>query len=338
MNRNEILSLIEVLLSVLSLWIALLLEKGVWCLLAFCSFIVLLVASMGVFKVKDKKANRVEAIMRVVAISCVVLMVIYAIYHESIYDHQNRWYYTLYLVGLAVLLLYLFFSYFTPKGWFHRRLRWMEGKVLLIKKSDNVLYAVSTDKTTIYFYPLSEQFVVISRKMFTNPLRQEKECEERRYKIRARMELARLPVEVKEISDESPFYFKTIVRIWKADATKAILRRIIDVLSEMSEDDHHLYFSIHNDKELWYIHSFRFEVVQAKTYIMRDDGAHIHNDETDNHSLKHQPEELLSQIMNVTSLDELEGFSVITYEEFEHATHIASFHSQNTSNFAAIKE
>ena len=327
MNRNEILSLIEVLLSVLSLWIALLLEKGVWCLLAFCSFIVLLVASTGVFKVKDKKANRVEAIIRVVAISCVVLIFIYAIYHESIYDHQNRWFYTLYLVGLVVLLLYLFFSYFSPKGWFHRRLRWMEGKVLLIKKSDNVLFAVSTDKTTVYFFPLSEQFIVISRKLFTNPLQQEKECEERRYKIRARMELARLPVEVKEISEESPFYFKTIVRIWKADATKAILRRIIDVLSEMSEDDHHLYFSIHIDEELWYVHSFRFEVVQAKANVIGDDGAHIHYDESDPQTFKHQPEELLFNVMNVTSLDELEGFSLITPEEFEHATHVASFHS-----------
>ncbi len=323
MPKKEILSLIEALLSIFSLWMAILLEKGVWSSMAFISFIVLLLASTGFFKGISKKANRVEAIMRRVVFSGAVLITIYGLYRESIRDHENRWFILFYLVGLLVVFIHLIFSYFSPKGWFHRRLQWMEGKVLIIQKSGNVLYAVSADHTTVYFFPLSEQLVSIGRKLFTNPLRHEKECKERRYQIRTRLKQAKLPVEVEEITDVSLFYFETIVRIRKEDATKVFLRRIIDVLSEMSDNDCHVYFSYRIDEELWYIHSFRFEVVQSKVYIMSSDGIYHDNQEKENHA-KHQAKELLYKVMNVKasiasvlSLDELKGFSIITSEEFE---------------------
>lgn len=325
MTKKEILSLIEALLSIFSLWMTVLLGKSEWWGLTFISFIVLLLASTGIFKGIGKKANRVEAIMRWVAFSGAVLITIYGLYRESIRDHENRWFILFYLVGLLAVFIHLLFSYFSPKGWFHRRLQWMEGKALLIQKSGNVLYAMSASHTTVYFYPLSEQLVGIGRKMFTNPLRHEKECEERRYQIRTRLKQAKLPVDVEEITDVSLFYFETIVRIRKEDATKVILRRIIDILSEMSDDDCHVYFSYRIDEELWYIHSFRFEVVQSNVYIMSSDGTYHDNQEKENHA-KHQPEELLYKVMNVKasvdsvlSLDELEGFSIITSEEFEQA-------------------
>ena len=55
MPKKEILSLIEALLSIFSLWMAILLEKGVWSSMAFISFIVLLLASTGIFKGISKK-------------------------------------------------------------------------------------------------------------------------------------------------------------------------------------------------------------------------------------------------------------------------------------------
>ena len=133
------------------------------------------------------------------------------------------------------------------------------------------------------------------------------------------MKWARLPVDV-FVDNESPFYFKVVVRMWKPDATKATLHRVMDALSELSDEDTHLYFSIRVDEEVWYIHSFRYEVVQAKAYMVSDEGALVPHEETDTQALKHQPQQLLYLVLNVKSLDELKGFSILTPEEFERRT------------------
>ena len=210
MKKEEIKSLIIAALSVLSLLIGLHLDKGVWRTFAILSFMVLLPLSLGAFNGKKKKANRVETVLRIVVAIICLLAFFFGFLYKGLTDSKDGWKYLLVIGFYCLVLVYGVVFYFTPKGWFHRKLRCLEGKTLIIHKlkTKKVMYAVPDDGITIYYYDPSEQFFYIQRQLFTNPLRYEKEFEERKYQFRSRLQLTGLPLGVKEDQLDNPFFLR----------------------------------------------------------------------------------------------------------------------------------
>ena len=321
MKKEEIKSLIIAALSVLSLFIGLHLDKGVWRTFAILSFMVLLSLSLGAFNGKKKRANRVETVLRIIVAIICLSAFFFGFLYKGLTDSKDGWKYLLVIGFYCLVLVYGVVFYFTPKGWFHRKLRCLEGKTLIIHKlkTKKVMYAVPDDGITIYYYDPSEQFFYIQRQLFTNPLRYEKEFEERKYQFRSRLQLTGLPLGVKEDHFDNPFFFQVDVRIHKSHASETLLKQVKDVLSDISNDDHHLYFTMRVDDEMWHIHSFRYSVVESIHCFMSCEHVGDGIVAEENHTPKNHPEEILYKVLSAKSLDEIEGFSLITTEDFERA-------------------
>lgn len=74
--------------------------------------------------------------------------------------------------------------------------------------------------------------------MHTNPLRYQKEYEERKYQFRVRLEQLRIPMDTYMSDIKSDYSYGTFVRLIKKDASPENIKLVRDTLIDLAKDDY----------------------------------------------------------------------------------------------------
>lgn len=322
MKKEEIISLSFALGFVVSITIALLLDYGVWRKALVILAVILLILSMGPFKVEGQKHNRVEKFVIIFVFSALAGMIAFSLLYTGITDfNSDGWIFLTFFVVFGTAVGYFAYYCLRGKGWLNFRINWLgvlatpptrEGK-----GKTKAFKVVSFDKnTTCVYYPRLKLLHII-RRLYTDPMRQKEELQERLNKLEGLMKLNKLVLDLKTNAEASPLFFDLEFVIPKRLATEENIKQIKGLMEAMSADDEPLYLRVHIDNEIWYLHIFQNKMVKAMVYLIDDNDSEDDQDSDEEAVAKHRPDEILDKLFTGNNFDDIREMFEISQEEFE---------------------
>ena len=326
MKKVEIISLLLVVAAIAGLLIAYFVENG---LLTPWLFLLSLLSLIGAIdptfskqnRLRPQKNNRVGRAVTWLFIGMLGVGYVALLIAPFIPWLNVGIFYSLFIYGLSLVLLICWFQDFYPRRWMSRRLRWLEGKErLAISQTgagkEKILFTWDKDGITYTYLP-SVHLFFISREMFMNPARYEKEYDERKYQLQVRTEQTRIS-HAWSISDcESSLSFKVTIRMKKQDATKDNVCRLRDVVVDLAKDDfnQHLFSRLMLDDEMAFMETFHYQIIRM-VLISADGNVECFNMREE----PYQQSKHLSRIISMLRkerLDKLQPEDLIEKDEFE---------------------
>lgn len=322
MKKEETISLSLALGFVVSITIALLLDYGGLRNAMVILSVILLLLSMGPFKVKGQNHNRMEKLVIRVFFSAFAGMIAFTCLYLGITEfHNDGWIPLTFFSVIGAAVGYFVYFCFQGKGWFNRRTNWMgvisppstrEGKGEM-----KAFKIISLDKnTTCVYYPRLKRIHII-RRLYTDPMRHKDEFQERVNKLDGLIKQTGLMLDLKANAEVSPFFFDIEFVISKRLATEENIKLIKGLMDTMSADDHPLYLRVHIDNEIWFLHMFRNKMAKAKVYLFDDSDFESSQDSDEKVVAKHRPAEILDIILSGNNLDDIRELFEISQEEFQ---------------------
>ena len=99
---------------------------------------------------------------------------------------------------------------------------------------------VYDEENDIHFrYDAKNKKFIICRVMHTNPLRYQKEYEERKYQFRVRLEQLRIPLDGYMSDIKGDYSYGTFVRLTKKGASPENIKLVRDTLIDLAKDDYY---------------------------------------------------------------------------------------------------
>lgn len=322
MKKEEIISLSMALGFVVSITVALLLDYGVWRKALVILAGILLILSMGPFKAEGQKHNRVEKFVIIFVFSALAGMIAFSLLYTGITDfHSDGWIFLTFFVVFGTAVGYFAYYCLRGKGWLNFRINWLgvlatpptrEGK-----GKTKAFKVVSFDKnTTCVYYPRLKLLHII-RRLYTDPMRQKEELQERLNKLEGLMKLNKLVLDLKTNAEASPLFFDLEFVIPQRLATEENIKQIKGLMEAMSADDKPLYLRVHIDNEIWYLHIFQNKMVKAMVYLIDDNDSEDDQDSDEEAVAKHRPDEILDKLFTGNNFDDIREMFEISQEEFE---------------------
>lgn len=328
MKKSEIISLLLVAAAIGALLIAYFVRNDLLKPWIFLLSVALLIASLNPTSSKSKSVltpggNRVARVVAYFFIGMMGLGFVGLLLAPFIPSADIGVFGTIIIYGLFLVQLVSWFSYFYPRRWMARRLRWMVGEAQMpISQTGTgkgkILYTKEDNDGVSYSYIPSESHFFITRVMYLNPARYEKEYEERKYQLQVRMQQTQISL-AWGISDcVSCLSFEVSIRLDKQDAKKDNVCRIREVIVDLAKEDfnQHLFTRLILDDETVHLETFHYQII--KMVIASADGDVERYDVSE---FPYQRSEHFSEIVSKLSednrLDKLQSGELITEDEFE---------------------
>lgn len=322
MNKTEIISLLLLVASIIGFVITFQLEVGdKRSLLSIVSFGLLMISMDPTFSsirhYSETKRNNVGRAIRYIIFGAgIISMFVVPIIIGGKYILVN--------VFLSIVLLLGILSYFSPRGWLLRRLKWLtnNNKSISIKKiwkgKTKILYADDDENGMSYAYCPAEHCLYVYKKIFLNPFRFEKEYEERVFQIQACLKQTNIPLDLFFSECDNCMCFRMSIGLQKQHATKKNVCSIHKVMREFAKNDFNknLFTQfVFNDDSL-YLETFHFQLIRAALVSANGEIEHYYPEE-ELGNLSHRFVEILEEIQKKKLLEKIQRENLKEQAEFE---------------------
>ena len=272
MKKNEIISLCLVIAAIVAIAISFRLENRNLKPFVFLVALMLLIKA-GTPPLRKSSAcdekNRVRQVVSWLFIGILGLSGVAILFSPFIPGVDRHTSVPLSIFFWAVLLFVTWSYFFSARAWFLRRLQWLTGgKDIMIEDKgrwrSRILFTGKDKDGICYYYSPSDHQFFINRIMYLDPLRYEKEYEERKYQLKVRMQQTGV-ADAWGISDcESSLSFKASVRLYKRNATKKNVCQLRDVMVDLAKDDfnRHLFTRFNLGDETVYLETLHYKCIR----------------------------------------------------------------------------
>ena len=272
---------------------------------------------------QPKEQNRVgRAIGYVIAAAAVIILLIGLSIAPFISEVDGGTYIFIVIFFSFVLMIGVW-SYFSPRGWLSRRLRWLtdKGEMPIYKEGKGrakEFYNDDNEDGIAYCYRPAERLFYVERTMFLNPARFEKEYAERRYQFQTRLEQTHLPLELGISKCKSCMNFRTSVAIFKQYATKENVCRIRDVIKDLSKEDYNcpLFSKFTFGNNTMYLETVHYKVLRIML-VVSDVLVECYSPQKATVKPSEQLAGIFEHIREDGLMDELQPNDLVEAEEFE---------------------
>lgn len=143
----------------------------------------------------------------------------------------------------SLLLLFILWKSM-DNFWINRRLPVMcpnnyKTVKVVVDNYDQTGDVYDEEKDIHYRYDAKNKKFIICRVMHTNPLRYQKEYEERKYQFRVRLEQLRIPMDAYMSDIKSDYSYGTFVRLTKKAASPENIKLVRQTLIDLTKDDYY---------------------------------------------------------------------------------------------------
>jgi len=236
-------------------------------------------------------------------------------------------YYVILIIFIVVILI-AFGShisqhgYFSSRSWLSHRLKWLTGNENMLilkagKKKEKEFFTEEHD-SMVYSYRPSEKRFYITRTMYLNPLRYEKEYKARKSQIELRLEQTPIRFDWNISDCDSILSFTVTVKLKKGDATKENVCCLRDALKDLAKDDfeEHLFSKLMFDEGTVYLEFHHYNLIRM---VLDDTNGHIErysplgaSEEPSEHL-----DEIIREIYEDNRMERLQPDDLIEADEFE---------------------
>lgn len=322
MKKTEIISLLLIVAAVAGFVFAFQMEMGrLRELLGLLSMGLVIIAMDPTvhWRKKSSESNEINRVGRAItyALVCIVLVIL------LIAIEVKGWSFVFFTVIFSVGLIVSVWSYYSPRGWLSRRLRWLtdKGEVPIYKEGKGrakEFYNDDNEDGIAYCYRPAERLFYVERTMFLNPARFEKEYAERRYQFQTRLEQTHLPLELGISKCKSCMNFRTSVAIFKRYATKENVCRIRDVIKDLSKEDYNcpLFSKFTFGNNTMYLETVHYKVLRIML-VVSDVLVERYSPQKATVKPSEQLSGIFEHIREDGLMDELQPNDLVEAEEFE---------------------
>jgi len=229
------------------------------------------------------------------------------------------------LVGLGIWMLWLLFVLWKSMDniWIYRRLPMMSPRhYKTVKVEINSINQTGdvydVDSGISYRYDAKEKRFYMSRTMYSDPRRHPKEYEERKYQFETRIQLLRIPIEGWISPPVSTMSFGISVRLMKRYAKRENIRRIREVIIDLSKEDYNsrLFSKFTFGENTLYLDTYHYKIVRA-VLVGADSFVEFYNPHTSSAKPSDRLAGIFEHICKDGSMDKLQPEDMITEEAFD---------------------
>lgn len=143
----------------------------------------------------------------------------------------------------SLLLLFILWKSM-DNFWINRRLHAMcpnnyKTVKVVVDNYDQTGDVYDEENDIHYRYDAKNKRFIICRVMHTNPLRYQKEYEERKYQFRVRLEQLRIPLDAYMSDIKGDYSYGTFARLTKKNASPENIKLVRDTLIDLAKDDYY---------------------------------------------------------------------------------------------------
>ena len=348
MKKPEIISLLLFFAAISTMIACILIGKGNLRKWLIVLFIILLFLSMKPSITSWKKTtkadiekNRVARIIGYTFIVIALLIFLALLILTPIINGVT----SDYIVGVAIFtffVLVLLIAHFSSFGWMRTRMNWLTGNPDLYiwkegKGKEKEYWAEDPTSGIYCHYSPSEKYFYLDRRMFLNPLRFEKEYEERKYQTQVRLQQTGIPMRAGLTDCNSATSYSVSFQISKRYAKKENVIRLRDVLIDLASDDYdkHLFNKFCYDDNIVYVETYHYSIIRMLIMSEGNDKPRFVYDKETVEEIPFEIEESIEKIGYDRFYDLLEPEDFIEQETFEnlwaqHCPEVKKMEEKNT--------